>query len=249
MPNELDQIIAQAKKQAQDDKFRKFLRQRKNLLIKVAIAATIVAAVLVAAVSVQNYRAKKFSEILHQSLISQQMGKIDEAQQNLAEVYNSYFVPGGIKSIASLRYAAFLLNSGENDKAIAVYQKLHSCFFCNDYAKDLAGLLVVKIWMSNNDEVAKPDLSNRIKKIEKSSDILKFHVVEQRALLALLNDKFGEAYEIFAMIAKEEDAFPALKERAEDGMKFAVEKGYEPKSEGKKAAAEAPKAEESEAKK
>jgi hypothetical protein len=120
------------------------------------------------------------------------------------------------------------LEEGNKSEAEIVYQKVHSCKSCDDYIRDLAGLLVVKTWMSDVNEVKKDGLNSRIEAIENSSKILRYYVSEQRALLELQKNNLEKSYQIFDAIAKNPEASQALKTRAADGVKIIVSKGFSP---------------------
>lgn len=227
MSDDLQHIIKQAKKETQQEKIRAFFNDNKSCVIRSAIVLAAVIIAIIVIISVQSSRSKNFSKLVHQSLIYQQSGDFDKAQKTLEEVYSASFVPGGIKSIAMLRYAAFLLGDGKTKEAQKVYADLHDCSSCNEYNRDLAGLILVKIWMSDDEELAKEDLDDRIEDIEDSSSILKNHVAEQRAILNMIKGDFEESREIYEEILEEEDVFEQLKERAKDSIKILKEKSSE----------------------
>ncbi len=228
MSDEMINIINQAKSQAKSDSLMKFILKNARILLYVAIILAIAAAGFVGFSYMQRSRQAKFSEILHKSLINQQIGNIEQAKENLEEIYNAKTAPGGVKSLASLRYAAFLLDEGKDLEAAKIYNEVHDCFSCDEYITDLAGLLAVKTWLSNNKEIAKDDLVERIKKIENSSSILRYYVTEQRALLESYKGNLKDSYEAFEIIAKNPEVSESLKNRANDGMKMIISKGYKP---------------------
>lgn len=232
MSGEIKSLLAQAKSQVRFEKIKKFLVKKNT--IRGVIAAASLLVLWIVFVLVQNAREAKFSEILHQSLIEQQLGDLEKAKENLQKIYNVKSAPSGVWALASIRLGGFELMGSNEEKAAEVYGKVHSCFSCDSYLKDLAGLLMVKVWMMNEEEVKKDDLSARIQKVENSAKALRYYVAEQRALLEMQKNNLEKAYEIFGLIAKSPEAAQSLKARCEDEMQIVISKGYSPKIAAKK---------------
>jgi hypothetical protein len=232
--NDAINLINQAKDQARKESIVNFFCKNKTVILNVTVVA-IVALVGFSIFSyVQSSREEKFSEILHQSLIDQQIGDVAKAKENLKKIYDTKSAPSGVWSLASLRYAAFLLSEGNLSEAEAVYQEINNCKTCDRYIRELGGLLLVANWMSDENELAKPDLSERIEKIENSSKVLRYNIAEQRGFLELHRDHLAQSYNIFESIAKNPEAQKEVKARAEEGMKIILSKGFDPKAEVKK---------------
>jgi len=172
---------------------------------------------------------EKYSEILHQSMIDQQLGDVEKAKKNLKEIYDSSSAPSGVKSLASLRYAGILLEENNKSEAINVYAEVNKCRFCDNYIKELAGLLMVRTLMTEEDAVSKNDLPEKILAVENNSKILRYYIAEQRGYLEMNKNNLEKSYQIFEMIAKNPEAREDLKNRASDAMKIVIQKGYEPK--------------------
>ena len=229
------ELISQAKSQARSENLQKFLRSK--LAIRATLAVITLAVLFSGFAVFQNVQQEKFSEILHQSLINQQAGAIDKAKENLKRIYEAKLAPNGVKSLASLRYAALLLNDGKKMEAAKIYQKLNHCRSCDDYVQELGGLLAVRTWMSDEEEMKKEDLAARIEKIENSSNILRYYISEQRALLEMHKNNLEKSYQIFEAIAKNPEGPQVVKARATDGLKMIAARGFEPKIENKEASA------------
>ncbi len=226
--NEMINLINQARAQAKRDGLFRFFGKNKKTILTVSIAALVATIGFLAFNSFQKSRQEKFSGILHQSLIDQQVGETEKAKENLKKIYDAKSAPSGVWSLASIRYAAFFLEEGNKSEAEIIYQKVHSCRSCDDYIRDLAGLLVVKTWMSDVNEVKKEGLNSRIEAIENSSKTLRYYISEQRALLELQKNNLEKSYQIFDAIAKNPEVSQSLKTRAADGMKIVVSKGFSP---------------------
>lgn len=247
MSDEMLSLINQARAQAKNDGLKRFFSRNSRSLLLLIVIALVALVGFFAFDFIQKSRQEKFSEILHQSLINQQIGDIEKAKENLKEIYDAKTAPSGVRSLAAMRYAAFLLEDNQKEEAVKIYLEINECRSCDDYIQSLAGLLAVKVWMSDNEEIQKEDLSSRIEKVENSSKVLRYYIAEQRALLELQKNNLEKSYQIFESIEKSPDVAPTLKARASDGLKMVISKGYEPaiemvkseeKAEDKKAAEE-----------
>lgn len=228
--NEMLHIINQARADARGDNFKRFLNRHSKIITKAIVVVLLIAIGFFCYNAFQKSRAEKFSEKLHQSLLDQQAGELDKAKDALKKIYETKSAPNGVRSLASLRYAAFLLEEGKINDATKVYQEINDCKFCDDYVKDLAGLLLVKLWVADASEAQKDDISARIEKIENRASILQGQIAEQRAVLEMHKGNLEKSYEIFESIEKSAEASKAVKMRAVDGMKMLIEKGYTKKS-------------------
>lgn len=213
-------LINKAKAQAKRDAVFGFIIKNSKVAIKITIVAISVAVVSVGYSLYQKSKQEKYSEKLHRALVDQQIGETEKFRAALKEIAESKSAPGGVKSLASLRYGALLMQEGKQEEAVKIYLNVADCRSCEDYTRDLARLLVVKVWMADSAELAKEDLVSRIKKLEDASDILKFNIAEQRALLELSKGNREEAKKIFSEIEKGAEKHPSLKARAADGIKM-----------------------------
>lgn len=227
--NEAIGLINQARSQARNDDFKRFFAKHSKNIITTIILFTVLLAGFFGYKTYKNSQEEKYSEILHQSLLYQQERNLEKAKENLKIIYESKSAPSGVKALASLRYAAFLLEEDNRQEAAKVYQAVNSCKSCDEYLHDLAGLLMVKLWMADLEEFKKEDLSLKIKKIEDGAKILKYNIAEQRAIFEMQNGNLEKAYEIFDLIAKSPEGSNSLKERAKNGLKMVLEKGFEVK--------------------
>lgn len=230
MSNEALELINRARAQARTDAVWNFISQNLKLIFRILIALAVVAVIFIGFSLYQKSAEEKFSAMLHQSLISQQVGEVEKSKELLKNIVESSSAPSGVKSIASLRYAAFLLEDGKKAEAEKIYADVNQCRLCDNYVSDLAGLLLVKLWMLDEMEMQKADLVFRITKIEDKSTILKNHIAEQRAVLELYKKNLPESYKIFEKITKDPEVSQAIKARAQSGMKMVISRGFEVKS-------------------
>ena len=233
MSNEANEIISQAKSAARNQSIKNFLgKNSKNI----TVAAIVASVALVGNFTFQAYQKSqqaKYSEVLHRSLLSQQIGNMADAKKYLKEIYDAKSAPDGVRSLASIRYAGLLLEEGNKEEAAKIYLEISKCKSCDEYVRNLAGLLTVKTWMSDEAELQKPDLSERIEKVESDLQMLRYYVAEQRALLEMERNNLEKSYQIFELISKNSESSKTLKERAKDYLKMIVAKGFEPKVDAK----------------
>lgn len=205
-------------------------QHKKNLLF--AAGSALVALILLGIFVInQKSNQNKYSAMLHESMIEQQMGDLQKAKSILKKIHESSSAPTGIKSMASIRYAAFLLEESNKSEALKIYLGLNKCSSCDDFIRDLAGLLAVRTLTTDEEQLSKPENIELIQKIENKATILKFHIAEQRALIELLKGNLEKSYQIFEMIAKSPEVKQGLKSRASDGMQMLIDKGYSPNNE------------------
>lgn len=198
-------------------------QNQKALLIFIGL---LIFASLVYTIYKINYKSRqeKFSSMLHEAMVNNQIGDIEKAKNTLKEIHDSSHAPSGIKSMASMRYAGMLFEEGKKDEAVKIYLEVNNCGSCDQYIKDLAGLIAARVLTTDEKELAKDDISARIEKIENNAKILKYYIAEQRATVEMLKNNFEKSYQIFDMISKNPEVNNALKERAKDAMKIVAQK-------------------------
>jgi hypothetical protein len=229
MSSDIKHILKQANSEIRKENIAKIFRKNKKILF-VILGVAIASSIIFTAYKInQKSQQEKYSEILHQSMIDQQLGDIEKAKKNLKEIYDSSSAPNGVKSLASLRYAGILLEENKKNEAINVYSEVNKCRFCDNYIKELAGLLMVRTLMTEEEALTKIDLSEKILAVENNSKILRYYIAEQRGYLEMNKNNLEKSYQIFEMIAKNPEVREDLKNRASDAMKIVVQKGYEPK--------------------
>jgi hypothetical protein len=229
MSSDIKHILRQANSEVRNENIAKIFRKNRKVLLVILTVAISSSLAFTAYKINKKSQQEKYSEILHQSMIDQQLGDVEKAKQNLKKIYDSTSAPSGVKSLASLRYAVILLEEGKKNEAINVYSQVNQCRFCDNYIKELAGLLMVRTLMNDEDISDKADLSEKILAIENNSKILRYYIAEQRGYLEMTKNNLEKSYQIFEMIAKNPEVREDLKNRASDAMKIVIQKGYEPK--------------------
>lgn len=228
MPKRIFKALNNAKNKANKESIKGFLVDNKEMLIKAGGVLVVVLIIYIGFCFFQNHQAKKYSAILHESLIAQQKGDVKIAKEKLEQINQAKFVPANVYAIASIRYAGFFLDEGNKAKASEIYLQVSDCFYCNDYLVDLAGLLAINTLMSD-EELMKKDLSSQFNKIFKNANSLKWHIAEQRGFYEIQKENYQLADEIFKEIENDEEVDKSLKARAQDAQKIILQKGYKAK--------------------
>lgn len=227
MSDEAKQLIAEAKAQARRENLKNFFSKNYKEVKIAAISAVVILISYIAFSAFQSAQKLKYSSMLHQALIDEQMGNFSKSKETLKNIFESKTTPNQIKAISGLRYGASLLQEGKISKAAETYQEIAECSSCDEYLKNLAALLAVKTWMSDAEEMKLEDLSKRIQKLENSATILRTQISEQRAILELQKNNLEKSYQIFELISKSEESSLELKNRAQDYMNVIASKGFQ----------------------
>jgi len=230
MSSDIKNIINHAQFEIRNEKLSLIFKKNKKIL-SLILGFSIACSIGYTAFKIdQKSKQQKYSEMLHQSMIDQQLGDIEKTKQTLKIIHESTTAPSGVKSLASIRYAGILLDEGNKEEAIKVYKDVNDCRFCDNYIKELSGLLMVRTIMTDDNLVGDEKLGDKILKIENNSKILRYYIAEQRGYFEMNKNNLAKAYQIFEMISKNPDVKENLKNRASDAMKIVIQKGYEPKT-------------------
>lgn len=226
MSDEAKQLISEAKAQARKENLKNFFLKNQKQINRLGILFIVILIAYIAFGAFQSAQKSKYSSMLHQALIDEQIGNFSKSKEALKNIFESTYVPNQIKALAGLRYGAILLQEKKNAEAAKTYQEIAKCFSCDEYLRNLAALLAVKTWMSDAEEIKLENLSSRIEKLENSATILRTQISEQRAILELQKNNLEKSYQIFELISKSEDVSQDLKERSQDYMNIIVSKGF-----------------------
>ncbi len=227
MSDEISTILKQAKADARVEAFFKFLQKNAKKLIYVFSGALLVLLLVVAFKIYTKNMAEKYSAMLHQAIIYQQIGDVENAQKELEKIVDSN-APSGVKSLASLRLAAFLIAQNDIEKAKELFEQVNDCRFCDAYVRDLAGLLLVKTLISS-EEKNKDELIAKIKKIASKAKPLKGEILLQLGNFYLFSGDLENSGRIFTEVSEDENSSNSLKEKAKEALKIATSNGYEKK--------------------
>ena len=160
-------------------------------------------------------QSKKYSVILHQSMIDEQSGEIEKSVEALKKIYQSG-APAGVKEIASLKYALSLIKNGKNDEALEVYLKTNQNTKFDQYIREYSGLVALKMMVDENKSENKEKILALEAKLEKKSKTLKYHIIEQKGLFLWHSGDFKAANEIFSSLASNPESSEFLKKRSQE---------------------------------
>lgn len=216
MSQELDQIVADAKSQARKELFKAFVDKNQKIIIQIAVVAFAVVLVAIIAQAILSYSHKKYSAQLHQALVNEQLGKIDEAVKSYKELSNTSFTSGSIKALAGLRYSAFLIAQNKNSEAVKVYEEVAKCLACDKYLKNLSALLAVKTLSSMEREIEAKVILKKVADLESSASVLRNQISFERAVLEMKIGDKNKARQIFDLLVKSTESSAQVKEKSQN---------------------------------
>jgi hypothetical protein len=197
----------------------KVIGHLKTHQIKLTYALSIIAFIAVFCVSwnfYQQIQSKKYSAILHQVMIDEQKGESDKAMASLKKIYESH-APAGVKQIASIKYAAQILQTQKLEKAVEIYLEISRNRSFDPYIRDYSGLMALKILVSENTKEGQEKITAKIisleKELEKNSKVLKNYIIEQKGIFELNSGNYEEASKAFKSISDDSKTSEMLKKR------------------------------------
>jgi hypothetical protein len=206
-------LIRELKSQIRKEKIFSLAKtHQKNLTYFLSLVVLV--AVFFAAFSfyTQN-QSKKYSTILHQSIIDEQNGEKTNSREALKNIYESN-APAGVKGISSLKYAASLMRDGKIEEGIDAYVAISKNKKFNDYVREYSGLIALKTLVDLNKPENKDQIIALESRLEKESRTLKYYIIEQKGVFLWNSGDFKTANEAFKSIAENIETPEALKKRA-----------------------------------
>jgi hypothetical protein len=213
-------LINQARAEARSEGLRRILTQNSRLITLLLIVVLLALSSWFGFGIYQDNQQEKYTKKLYQALIYQEKGEVEKTKKTLEEIYNSSSAPKGVKSLASLRLAAMLLENNQKPEALDIYLNVNDSRGYDQYIKELSGLLAVKILITNEDQSKDAENLVKINKIEANARLLKYYISEQKGILALQKNDLVEAKKIFESIAKNPEISNGLKNRAGEMLKI-----------------------------
>jgi hypothetical protein len=221
---EVMHLINQARAEARRENFNSIFVKNSKLIIALILLSIFFLGAFFAVTNYQDNKKEKFSKQLHQALIYQEKGDIEKTKETLENIYNSNSAPNGVKSIASLRLAAILMQSDQKLEALKIYQNINNNGNYDQYIRELAGLLEVKTLVVIDDKSKEKETLATINKIESKSSLLKYYISEQKGILAMKQNDFETAKKIFEEISKNPESSESLKQRSGEMLKIVTSK-------------------------
>jgi hypothetical protein len=193
------------------DKIIGHLRANQKIIIFVVSVTILVAATYGSWSLYSQIQSEKYSSILHQATIDEQNGDLEKSFEGLKTIYESNS-PAGVKSIAGIKYAAQILNNGESDLASEIYLDINKNKKFDQYIREYAGLSALKILVNENK--SSEEINALADILEKNSHILKYYIIEQKAIAQWNEGKFDAANQIFSILANNPEIEGSVKKRA-----------------------------------
>lgn len=216
--------LKQIKEEERTDKILKFLAKNKSVLKKLALLTIIIAIILTSFKIIKNNLTTKYSSILHQSLLAEEVGNFDKSKEKLQKIYNARFAPISIKSIAMMKYANILLLENKKEQAVDLYKEIAFNNLNDDFIQENSALLATKLIISDiktdSSEKFKQETEEQIKKLTNVSKTLNSYFLEQSAIFYIKIDNKKEARKILEQILRDQKIPQTLKNRVLDLIKL-----------------------------
>lgn len=227
MSDQSNELFREVSASLKNDKIKEFFQKNSKLITISATILIILLAIYAFLVISQKNANKKYSKPIQNAITKQKVGAIQDSKKDLQEVFYDEKTPDRLKAIAGFRLAAIYLSEDDKQnikKIINIYEIINNCKKCDIYSKDLAGMLLVKFNITNNEEDSYEDLIAKIKKIENSSINYRYEIALDRAFYELENNHIEEAKKVFEFIVNSPEAKVDVKERANNGLKIILAK-------------------------
>ncbi len=221
---EVMHLINQARAEARRESFKNTLVKNSKLIIALILLSVFLLSVFFIFTSYQDSKKEKFSEKLHQALIYQEKGEMKKVEEILQDIYHSNSAPSGVKSIASIRLAAILMEDDQKPEAVKIYQEINNNKNYDQYIRELAGLLEIKTLIAIDDKSKQKETLEIINKIESKATPLKYYISEQKGIFAMKQGDLEGANKIFESIAKNPESSEPLKKRSGEMLKIIASK-------------------------
>ncbi|MCF8474725.1 MAG: tetratricopeptide repeat protein [Emcibacter sp.] len=193
-------------------------QQMKNLWKKYGsyVIAFLVGTVLFVAgnVSLRNYNEGQYAKVADQySAVEQSVtaNDMDDALKKLGLLSDTDVV--GYKILAAFREADIELSRNNNQKAVAVLDKLSKASDVDQYYRDLSAL---KAGMIILDDATFDDAQSRLTPLTIEGNPWKYMAKELLAMAAIKNGNMAEAKEILTQLEQDLEAPQDVKDRAKN---------------------------------
>jgi len=202
--------------EAKKEQLKTLVKKHKKALYLSLVA---VLALLVTSIAYQSYnqaREKKYSAILQQILIDAEKGNNESMINSLKNLYEDGSVPAGIKSLVAIKYAAALLNDDKVDEAVNIYIETNKTKKFDPYIRELSGLLALKSMIDANSSIFDDRIAALTEDLEKNCKILKYFVIEQKAIFEWNRGNDATAAKIFQSLIDNPEVSGTIKNRAKE---------------------------------
>jgi hypothetical protein len=212
--------LRQIKEEARKDAIARFFSTYQGMIKRLAIVVAISLLLYGVYSLILNNLQAKYSKLLHESLIAEQLGDFEQVKEKLKKIHDAKFAPSNVKSLANLRYGSVLLIENDKENAIKIYEEVANSRTNDDYVRDLGALLASKILISNLNAKNEQKTLKNLKQFTSKSEVLRPYILEQMAIFYIKTKQISEAREILEEIVKTEKITQSLQLRALDLIKI-----------------------------
>ncbi len=202
--------------EARKEQLKILVKKHQKALMLILIAFLVLLTIWFSYKAYNKAKEEKYSAILQQVLIDTEKGNINAANNSLKELYQNHSVPAGVRSLASLKYAATLLNDDKIDEAVNVYIEINKTKKFDPYLRELAGLLALKSMIDANSSIFDDKIKSLGEDLAKNSKTLKYFVSEQMGIFEWNHGNDKEANKIFRDLADNPEAPQSVKTRSKE---------------------------------
>ncbi len=233
MSSEIMHMINKAKAEARvksiEHTFKNFFnRNGKPLTIALGFLFLVGGWLIISSFKEKSEQQRCFS-MLNLGISLQEKGDAKKAKEVFRKIHESNSCSGGVKPIASLRYAAITYTEDKKNEALVIYQEIIKDSDQDPFIRELATLLATRIQVADatqqNDKDYKKTLGT-LKKAVSKSKVFKNYLKEQQGILEFSRGNLKESYQVFDELSKNSEVPEALKSRSQEMKKLINQRGF-----------------------
>ncbi|MBL6664621.1 MAG: hypothetical protein ISQ34_02120 [Rickettsiales bacterium] len=223
MSKESNELIREVTNSLRNDKVKEFYQKNSKAILIGLSLVILVVLVIVGQNIYQNSKNKKYSANIQSAITSQQVGNVEESQEDLEKTFYDKSSPEKLRVIAGFRLAAVYLKKADEDsfkKVIPIYEEISSCKQCTTFSKDLAGMLWVKFSITTDKETSYEELINKINQFQIASKTFRYEIAIDKAFYELEQNHLDKSLEIFKSVSESLEAKEDAKNTAKEGIRI-----------------------------
>ncbi len=221
---DLERILEKARIEAQKDALMDFVVKNGKAITRISLVILTIIIISVATSIIKNKRQATYSKILQEAYIAQDVNDLKKSKELLKKILDSKRAPNSISTLASFRYADFLLQDSKNQEAFDIFTKIAECNSCEEFSRDLAKLLAIKTWIMDGEIQKQENVAQKMQSYALKAKHLKDHINEQMAIYQLMQGNLKRALDIYKKITNSAEASDAIKVRAQTHISDLISK-------------------------
>ena len=216
--NEASGILRDAISEIKREKIRKIWQKYKRKLIATFVILALILSTFVIFEIYKKSKQEKYSALLQKAIMESGSGNNESALEIVKNIHEDKTAPVNIKAMSSLKYGALVLEQGKFDEAIKIFLEINQLKKADSYIRELAGLIALKAFIDSNDVKYDDQIKLLTASLEKNSKLLRYFVLEQKAIFEWNRGNYKIAHEIFYELANSKDLEVAdsIKKRSTD---------------------------------